>query len=396
MNAGRHKLAVRLLEQSLMEDPCEPEVLANLSLCKTALGDLPAAKALADRAIEADPGLWTAFYARGRALESEGEFQVALESYQAAQNIEKTPMVLAALAETLYFQERFSDALDLAKEGLGIDPSDQDCLKIYIMSLHCLDPQSRELKDAIKFMLSAEPDNHVILTTVADMMLLETPAQSEVLYRASLQSCPEDEWAALGLWVSQLRIKLLRRFYITTTRSWEFPSRAAFEFLSQAGCLGLIALNFNKNDSFWSLLNYLVAPLSATVLTLYAVPLYAPLSKLLSGYSTRESTTRAYVGILLALVGAVAAICGEPHLALLVILTCILLAGWQFFFPKERKLAVVGNVLFLGFTGYGYYAHKVHLTDNIGALLISACGGLVLCGFYAFAGRRRRVGKVTL
>lgn len=385
MNSDRHRQAMPILEKHLSEEPDDPIALANLSVCHGALGDSEKALSLAKTALELSPESGPAHYAYGSYHSKAGDFRSAEASYKKAKELWPSALTFAAYGEMLYARRAFFLAAKAAKHGLELEPDDPDCMALYVASLYAQDPGEASVAGLLESALSANPENLAVLCTAGDLCLLKEPDRAGSLFRAALVLAPEDEPAAEGLWISQIRTKPIRWAMLAVWRAWLLPSAAAFMFLSQAALLGLVGLKLAGNELWARILLSLFMPVAAVVLVSFATPPFAPFSWALRGHSTRSSMARGYAATFLALVGFFAALNADAHLALICLLTCALLGGWKFLYPAERPLAFIGNCLFFVSLGYGYFSNL----DKADVFLLAFLGGLALWIFYRVAERRR-------
>ena len=117
-------------------DPEHPDGWLNVARSMVEEGRLAAAKPYLDRALSLSPGLPRALYFRALVRRAEGRYEEALSDLRsAAEQFPRDRVVLNEIANILFLQRSYSEALEVLDRVAGIDPED---LQMHYTKMRCL------------------------------------------------------------------------------------------------------------------------------------------------------------------------------------------------------------------------------------------------------------------
>ena len=165
LQQGRTNDAVQQLKMVLQQDPDNTDALAMMARCQFAQKNFEAGIATMQNVLALEPGSYN-FYLLGFGYYSAGKNGLAMEAFQQSQSMD--PWFVenyGLLSHVLLEQKKFSEALDMANEGLAIEAENITCLNARSIALN----KMRKTADAIDTMqnaLAQDPDNEYTHCTV--------------------------------------------------------------------------------------------------------------------------------------------------------------------------------------------------------------------------------------
>jgi len=165
LQQGRTNDAVQQLKTVLQQDPDNVAALAMMARCQFAQKNFEAGITTMQNVLVLEPGSYN-FYLLGFGYYSAGKNSLAMEAFQQSQSMD--PWFVenyGLLSHVLLEQKKFSEALEMANEGLAIEAENITCLNARSIALNKL----RKTADAIDTMqnaLAQDPDNEYTHCTV--------------------------------------------------------------------------------------------------------------------------------------------------------------------------------------------------------------------------------------
>lgn len=165
LQQGRTIDAVQQLKNVLQQDPNNADALALMARCQFAQKNFDAGIVTMQSVLALEPTSYH-FYLLGFGYYSAGKNNLAMEAFQQSQSLDPWfPENYGLMSHVLLEQKRFTEGLDMANEGLAIEPENITCLNARSIALN----KMRKTADAIDTMqnaLAQDPDNEYTHCTV--------------------------------------------------------------------------------------------------------------------------------------------------------------------------------------------------------------------------------------
>ncbi|MDQ1090042.1 tetratricopeptide repeat protein [Siphonobacter sp. SORGH_AS_1065] len=196
----RIKDAIQILNQILVKEPENEEILLWLTYAYMQDHQYQNSLTFSEKVLSVAPAFSTAYYYRALSLYNLNRYQEASVDLGEAIRLEPMQASYYGLLGTIYYESKILDkALDLASQGLTIDPENTYCLNLKVQVLTKLG-RIEQMRSGIKESLSIDPLN-TYSHTVAGWSLLERgkPSEARKHFAESLRVNPANQNAQKGM-----------------------------------------------------------------------------------------------------------------------------------------------------------------------------------------------------
>lgn len=162
MQLGQNEKAIEPMLQALLLNPRDVNLLSNLGLARSHLGDLVQAEVLLRQAVGHAPAFKEAWFNLGMVLRQQSRLPAAEAAYRSAMAAgQDDPKVLLNLGLLLGEMHRFTEAVTLARKALELDP---DLVRAHVGLGMLLKDQGRlpEALESLKKALELNPADQAV------------------------------------------------------------------------------------------------------------------------------------------------------------------------------------------------------------------------------------------